>query len=187
MRARLAFVLLGVLWTGEAAASSFIVLAPSEDAGGPSVVTLGEPRSTASVTTLLPPDGATDPAVTIGEVEQPGKAYPADSGIITVSSSIVAMGEPEVAAQEKVSAIGGDSRKPQFDRLPIVIRGGVVGDAFSPAAVGGPVPLTPEPDGPDQQASGAAPPQSQPKKPVEQAPEPQPQEPEQSPLLREPE
>ena len=52
------------------------------------------------------------------------------------------MGEPAVA-NENVAAIDGETKKSGPSTMPMVIRGGVVGDAFS-APGGGPVAVRPQ-------------------------------------------
>ena len=52
------------------------------------------------------------------------------------------MGEPAVA-NENVAAIDGETKKAAPGTTPMVIRGGVVGDAFS-APTGGPVTIQPQ-------------------------------------------
>jgi hypothetical protein len=105
----------------------------------------------------------------IGEVDKPHKIDPGDSDIIT--PSVIAMGEPDVAP-EKVAAIESESRKPRHETMPIVIRGGVVGDAFSPAASGAPVTVSPSESGREASEEPSKPVNA--KKPAQQAPEPQP-------------
>jgi hypothetical protein len=176
MRAAWAFLLFGAWWTGEAGASSFLVLPPLEGKTSPSIITL-EPQSFADVT-MLPAPGQTPPDTTVGQVDQPPrKPDPADSDIVTLTPSVIAMGEPDVA-QEKVAAIGEEKPKTEeprakADALPMVIRGGIVGDAFSPGATGEPVPLTVEPKE-SGQASAAPPPSKKPSRPPEQTTETQP-------------
>jgi len=116
-------------------------------------VTIGEP-ATLDVTTL--PEGPEDePDVAIGHVDRPARPDPADSDIVTVSASIIAMGEPAVAT-EKVAAIGGEKQRPLHETpLPLVIRGGVIGDAFTPATAATPAPETVEQPQSGQEASEA--------------------------------
>src|SRR5690349_13115038 len=102
MRAALAFLLLGAFWGGAAQASSFVTLEPLHTSTSQSIVTLGQPTSFADVETVQPPARLADPDVAVGEVDPPRhRLDPADSAIITISPSIIAMGEPAVA-DEKV-------------------------------------------------------------------------------------
>jgi hypothetical protein len=154
MRFALAFVMVGSLWASEALASSFLVLEPVQGSTSPSIVVLGKP-ATLDVATLPPENPKDEPDVAIGHVDRPPRPDPADSDIVTLSPSIIAMGEPEVAS-EKVAAIGGEKQKPLHETpLPLVIRGGVIGDAFSPVTTAAPVPVTGEQPQSGQEASEA--------------------------------
>jgi hypothetical protein len=168
MRIALAFVMFGSLWAGEAAASSFVVLEASPGPASPSIVTLGTP-ATLDVTTL-PEDPKDEPDVAIGHVDRPARPDPADSYIITISPSIIAMGEPEVTS-EKVAAIGEKDGSRRAPPLPMVIRGGVIGDAFSPATTAAPVPVAVEQPQSGQEASEAPSGGSQPPAPSGGMPE----------------
>jgi hypothetical protein len=174
MRIALAFVMFGSLWASEAVASSFVVLEPSPGPGSPSIVTLGTP-ATLDVTTL-PDDPKDEPDVAIGHVDRPARPDPADSDIVTISPSIVAMGVPEVTS-EKVAAIGGEKHGSRREPpLPMVIRGGVVGDAFSPVTTAAPVEQPHSGQEANQAPSGgsqpAAPPNGMPEQPVAPPPPP---------------
>jgi hypothetical protein len=173
MRAVSALLLLVTLWSGEAAASSFLVLPAFDGKSSPSMVSVAPPPPT-DVTTLGAPD-QTAPDVTIGEVDKPPQEA-ADGSIVMLSPSIVAMGEPAVA-QEKVAAIGEEGTKPRPEPLPMVIRGGILGDAFSTAATGEPVPLTVEPKEAGQQPSSAPPHPKGAPRPDEQTTKTEPPEP----------
>jgi hypothetical protein len=137
MRFALAFVIVVSLWASEAVASSFVVLEPVPGPTSPSIVVLGKP-ATIDVTTL-PDDPEDKPDVVIGHVDPPARPDPADGGIVTVSPSIIAMGTPEVTS-EKVAAIEAEKEGPRHQPpAPLVIRGGVIGDAFSPTTTAAPV------------------------------------------------
>ena len=93
--------------SGAAHASSILVLAPGS--GNPSAITLGASSTSPSIVAA----GTDDPAAT---------------------PSIVALGRTEPGvAYENVAAIDGEAQKPKPHRNipPMVIRGGVVGDAFT--------------------------------------------------------
>jgi hypothetical protein len=169
MRAGLAFVVVVALWAGEAEASSFVVLELEPTPISPSIVELGEPVPP-SVATLPDVDTPAAPEV-VYDAGAPGSS----DQIIELSPSMIALGEPDVA-MEKVAAIGGENKRPRHDPLPMVIRGGVVGDAFSPAATGAPVPLTVEPESSERQAS-EAPSTEGSSKPAGRTQEPEPPEP----------
>jgi hypothetical protein len=203
-RSALAFALipLASLWAGAADASSFVELKPLAGSTSPSVVVLGTPPK---VTPL--PSEVRDPDVADGEVDRSlyRRFDPADSAIVTLSPSVIALAEPDVAKQqlaigevdrpprerldptdtdifvlspsviamgepavvdEKVAAIDD---KPHHVSLPMVIRGGMIGDAFSPAAPAA-AGAGSQPSG--AEASAAAPSPEQPTKPSQ--PEPQP-------------
>jgi hypothetical protein len=116
MRIVVAFLALGSL-SGAANAASVFAVAPAEQPENPSIVTFG--ASSASPSTAL---------ATTRE---------------TSGSSIVTLGEPVPGpADDKVSAIGdqGNSAARGFAHIPMVIRGGIVGDAFVRAASAGPSP-----------------------------------------------
>lgn len=100
---------------GQGAASSFIALPPS--AASPSIITLGE--AAPAPIEALPLDG---------------DAQQAEARIYAISGSMIAMGADAIpTASEEVAAIE-DNAAPQRPRwfaeaLPLVIRGGIVGDA----------------------------------------------------------
>ena len=96
---------------------------------GPSMVELGQ-TGTPDVTVL-----AAMPAPAQPPIAEPGH-------VDIISPSIIAMGEPAVA-NENVAAIDGETKKSGPSTMPMVIRGGVVGDAFS-APSGGPVAVQPQ-------------------------------------------
>lgn len=111
------------LFAGEAHASSIITLtAPGGTSGSsaihrgaaPSIQVLGTPHPAAS-------------------------ARPAETA--RTSPSITAMGEPAVT-MEKVAAIGEEKRQQGPDAVPLVIRGGVEGDAFTRSAPPAAVPVS---------------------------------------------
>lgn len=107
MRILAAFLTVSGLLSGTAHASSILALSASADT--PSIRTLGTTAASASIMTA----GTTDPAA---------------------SPSIIALGESEPGvAYENVAAIGGDGEKPRprLNEATMVIRGGIVGDAFA--------------------------------------------------------
>jgi hypothetical protein len=129
MRFASAFLGFAVLWAGGAEASSFVVLPPMTGDLGPSMVALGQ-TTTPDVTVLA----------AMPEPSHPLIAEPGQMDI--VSPSIVALGEPAVT-DESVAAIGTETKKPRPNTTLMVIRGGVVGDAFSSAATSAPVTVQP--------------------------------------------
>jgi hypothetical protein len=157
MRAGLV-VLIGVLWAGEAGASSFVTAPLLQRDGRSSVVVLSQPAPLSA-----------DADVLAGAVDEPGSSSP-KSGFLMLSPSVISMGEPAVA-DENVAAIDMKGSQTRHDSLPIVIRGGVTGDAFSSAPAdtvtltsgfdpndGAKAPETPKPVGPAEAGMpGAAP------------------------------
>jgi hypothetical protein len=136
-----AFLVLSSL-SSTANAASVIAVAPAEQPEHPSIVTFG--ASSAS------------PSMAFAATREP-----------TSGSSIVILGEPEPGpADDKVSAIGdqGNSAARGFAHIPMVIRGGIVGDAFVRAAATGPSPTS------APVATAAAPPPDQPKPEAAAAP-----------------
>jgi hypothetical protein len=161
MRFASAFVVVGALWAGGAEASSFVELPAMTDKLGPSIIEIGRtatPDLTAAATIPLP--------------AQPPIAEPGQMNII--SPSIIALGEPAVTS-ESVAAIETKPKKKGHESTPMVIRGGMVGEAFSPAVTV--APAAPEPQSQPKTAqapsSGAAPksaPVSPPEQPASPAP-----------------
>jgi len=128
MRVAVACLMTGMAWSGGAQASSIITLPAMKGTVGPSMIALGQPAS-ASVAEA-DPDIVTPPEVAAGgDTSKDGTQVP---GEVRISPSIVALGEPEVTS-EKVAAIG-DDKPTRRNSPPMVIRGGIVGDAFSPVA-----------------------------------------------------
>lgn len=124
--------------SGAAQASSISALPARTEALWPSILSLRDTDATASITAP----------------GQPGSA---------VSPSIVAMGEPVPAvSQETVAAVGGTGSPPavRSTELPMVIRGGIAGEAFpdpAPAALAR-TPAAAEPSPPAGKDAKAKPP-----------------------------
>jgi hypothetical protein len=129
MRIVVAFLTLGTLVPCAANAASIIAVAePTEH---PSIVILGAPS--ASSTAVIAPQGS------------------------IAGSSIIALGDPGLApADEKVSAIGNESKRTArgFGDTPMVIRGGIVGDAFVRTAPAAPNPAVAPATTADAQSKG---------------------------------
>lgn len=142
MRVAVAFFLAGMIWSAGAEASSIVTLAATEKKLSPSMIELGEPA---------PGDAArADPDVIAEDAGSQDQ--------IRISPSIVALGEPEVTS-EKVAAIDAGKHGKRRISAPMVIRGGIVGDAFSPVAT----PVAAQPQGsPSQQPASTAPGTEQP-------------------------
>lgn len=111
--------------TGNVRASSFVITGDSAPSSTPSIVFVTMPAPSTY-------------------------AEPGEQNLAT--PSIIALGEPVPdVTYEKVAAI---PRKPRYGPVfnPVVIRGGIVGSAFSPAISAAPADTTSEPD---QQASAS--------------------------------
>jgi hypothetical protein len=118
-RMRFGYTVLFMLVAGGAAqASSFAVLPARTDVASPSILVLGAPQSSFATASI--------------------ESVPAAS-----SPSIIALGEPAVT-YENVAAIPPEPEATAFNaaQLPMVIRGGITGEAFPDAA---PVAAVPEP------------------------------------------
>ena len=115
MRVFTAVLFLGTAMGG-AQASSFHVPEAMTEAIGPSMIVIGAAQPPAS--------GAQS---SFGSVQAPGAAV--------LSPSIIALGEPALDV-EKVAAIPAAAEKKTPPQLsPMVIRGGLAGDAFATPAV----------------------------------------------------
>lgn len=169
MRVCAAFLLVGTLTAGEANASSFV--SPREIKGGlsRSMVVLGTPDKAGPKLASAPNEA--------GKVSFVPLAYPlpwsetrSAGGPVArvISASIIAMGQPAVTF-EKVAAVAPEKKpKHRPAPLPVVIRGGIVGDAFS-----SPVPTSAAASRHEQQVVEA--PTKSPAKPASpKAPSPQP-------------
>jgi hypothetical protein len=121
MRVYAAFVVLGVLATGQAHASSFVTLEPMTEKIGPSMVLLGEPAPAVAAAAAGPKTALAVPKSVL------------PSGTM-ISPSIVAFGEPLPDIEyTKVAAIPEKrSRRPA--PMPMVMRGGIIGEGFTVAA-----------------------------------------------------
>lgn len=127
---------LGALMAGQAAASSFVHIAPPGKGESPSIVMLGEPAVAHTVSAtpdvLLPIETATS---LDGSLQVPlAFALPdmrPESAIepVFISASIIAYDAPVPPVTfEKVAAIAVKPARVQS--TPMVIRGGIVGSAF---------------------------------------------------------
>lgn len=139
MRTLFGLLLVAAVLAGEAHASSFVTLEPLSTARkAPSIIELGTANSV-EVLGAERADGERSNPV-------PGRSAPIvqSASIVRISPSIVAMGEPAIA-MEKVAAIGDPKKRHGPEPLPVVIRGGVLGDAFTRAAPPTSMPLPSEP------------------------------------------
>lgn len=152
-----------------------------------SFVSVGTPRSTPSIVSLSasPPGQAIvasapkdSPLIQMMQVElaapAPGELPPEAASWRTARSlerhasaspSIVALGEPSPdIAYEKVAAIPASARHPAHAAPLLIIRGGIVGDAFS--APSAPVAIQAQATAKPQQSAAAAPPDGSPATPA---------------------
>lgn len=134
MRVAVAFFLAGMIWSAGAEASSIVTLAATYKKLTPSIIELGEAAYGAKA----------DPRVVAEDAGSKDQ--------IRISPSIVALGVPEVTS-EKVAAIGAGEHGQNRFSAPMVIRGGIVGDAFSPVATA----VAAQPQGSSTQQAAAAP------------------------------
>ena len=143
----LGLLLLVGSWAGAVNASSLVDVNEPQAGATPSILILSE---TTPVDVVTLPALTVDPNVAIGEVGPAPRDDTAGSSIVPLSRSVIAVGEPDVT-DEEVAAIGD---KPWHrESIPMVIRGGVIGDAFSTPAP----PAAPEtPKASDEQASETA-------------------------------
>lgn len=133
VRVLAAFILTTVMATGATRASSFVVMGDAAPTSTPSIISLGAPAPV-----KLADDGPSWIDTSLVEIKQAYARMKADwpqvqnAGAAPMETpSIVTLGEPlPEVTYEKVSAI--PKRGPVF--RPHVIRGGISGDAFSPAA-----------------------------------------------------
>ena len=134
MRTFAALLALGCLLPGAAQASSILVLGDST--ADPSFVTLGAASGAPSI-------------VAVGTAGQ------------AANPSIIALGAEPGVAYENVAAIGGDGAKSTSRRNDpmMVIRGGIVGDAFTRGS-GMPASQVPSNVAPAAETPAAQPPQS---------------------------
>lgn len=116
---------------GQVQASSVLVMGTSAPPGTPSIVNPGQAGSFA--VTAVP--GKPSSLVAFADATvQTASVEPAKGGklpeIRPVSESVIAMGQPAPpVSSELVAAIDNDKPEPRSGRMPLVIRGGLFGDA----------------------------------------------------------
>jgi hypothetical protein len=144
MRLFFATILMAFLASSAASASSFVVLEGISTPTSPSIIVLGE-TSPSVVAAKAPDIGSLNPSI-----ERFGGLPPEERKFITVSPSVIAMVDaPQPVAFENVASIGDEQANRRLrGTLPMVMRGGIVGEAFSaaPAAPssGGAAPSQPQ-------------------------------------------
>lgn len=149
MRVLVLVLLWSTVLAGEALASSFVMLAPPADAATPSFIVLGTPSIKTIEPSRAPLSASGTPLSYPYPVEPPLAAHGPSPSAVALSPSVIAMGEPAISF-DKVAAISNRTRTKQSLSLPMVIRGGVVGDAFSRAETPSPQTL------PSDAAAGAS-------------------------------
>lgn len=173
MRLWLTAIIVGVCAAGPAAASSFVAPSAPEPGSSPSIVFLGEPAAGAPEPVASPAAPANF-AGTAQALEQEHRSAPPAALPYQISPSILSYGEPAVE-DVKVSSISDDSDTPRRTLPPMVIRGGIVGDAFASSASADPAPSSPH----EEPAQASAPAE-------EPGPSPQPEAPERQPAAPQP-
>ncbi|NLD53980.1 MAG: hypothetical protein GX652_04895 [Burkholderiaceae bacterium] len=134
----------GICAAGPAAASSFVALPDAKPGPSPSIVYLGESAPILAAAVQAPPASTVaDFAGTAEALAQSTVSLPTVEPIYRISPSIVAYGTPAIE-DVKVASIGDEPEPARFAEMPMVIRGGIVGDAFTSAE-----PAVPSPDAED--------------------------------------
>jgi hypothetical protein len=138
MRLFFATILTAFMASNAANASSFVTPREITAPSSPSIVTLG--GSSPSIVAAREPS-----------IERFGGLPVDERKFVTVSPSVIAMVDAaQPVAFENVASIGDEEHKRRLrDTLPMVIRGGIIGDAFSsssaPSASGEAAPSQPQP------------------------------------------
>jgi len=177
MRLHCLAMIAGMAASTGASASSFVTLPAQVRPSSPSIVHLG---SAAPVTAKASPARleATTPgagAAAVAEAPEGERSdpalptevalrYPAPvpdelkpsgaNATLVVSRSVIAMGEPAVEMFKVAAVDGGKRQTPRFALAPLVIRGGISGDAFGTP---GPAPLVAVDSAPSESPSPPAP------------------------------
>lgn len=130
VRGLAAFILATMMAMGATRASSFVVMGDAAPKSTPSIISLGSPAPVKLA--KAEPSWIDTSLVKIKQAYARVKVdWPRTVSAPMATPSIIALGEPlPEVTYEKVSAI--PKRGPVF--RPQVIRGGISGDAFSPAA-----------------------------------------------------
>jgi hypothetical protein len=165
MRLVFATILMAISASNAASASSFVTPDEITTPSSPSIIVLGE-ASPSIAAADAPDNGASQPSI-----ERFGGLPPEERKFISVSPSVIAMVDaPQPVAFENVASIGDEQANRRLrGTLPMVIRGGIVGEAFSAAPAAPSSSGSSKPSQPEQQASApgsgsgnAAPPPEQP-------------------------
>lgn len=170
MRVCAAFLLVGTLTAGEAAASSFV--SPREIKGGlsRSMMVLGEPSPNQPKLAAAAPEADRVPLVPLAYPLpwDPSRPSSQSGAIRVISRSVIAMGEPPVTFEQVAAIEPAKTTKPHRApaSLPMVMRGGIIGDAFPTSA---PVPVAPKPGQQVVETSGKSPAKPSSPQPVQPA------------------
>lgn len=131
MRLFFATILMAFPASNAASASSFVTPGEITTPSSPSIIVLGG-TSPSAVAAKAPDNNSLQPSI-----ERFGGLPPEERKFIIVSPSVIAMVDaPQPVAFENVASIGDEQANRRLrGSLPMVIRGGIVGDAFSSAPV----------------------------------------------------
>ncbi len=154
MRLLFAIVLLGMLMSGRAGASSFVALPPAAKQVSPSVIYFAgpepqlakaEPGDASPELPPLPTPELASPPRLAGAVAKPDEG----SSVTVLSASVIALGaRPLEFDFSHIAALDREERPRNPHLPPMVIRGGIFGDAFARGDGLEPVPQ----EEPDQQS-----------------------------------
>lgn len=130
MKLFLPIFLLGISMSGPAGASSFVMLRQTAKPISPSIIYFGEPETAAAEPELqIPFDPPAELAGPPGNLPSAG-----GSSITVVSPSVIALGARHNDVEFGTVAAVGESERPKARNPhlpPMVIRGGIYGDAFT--------------------------------------------------------
>lgn len=130
MRMIAALVLIAAVAGGEAQASSFVTPEALPEPIGPSFVVLGETTADGTLQ-VQEADAGAGPALSIELLTMPSFSVVGEAAGAP-TPSIVALGEPAAGiAYDEVAAIPKPAENSRRVLMPMIIRGGIVGDAFS--------------------------------------------------------
>jgi hypothetical protein len=182
MKVPLATLTLALAAAAPASAQSFVMLERAATQPSPSIVLFVEPKAAPALAGDRPEVAAT-PAPRAAPATPSFARLPLDEHFVQLSASVVAMGEPEVETS-MVASITPEPKPMRNPHLPpMVIRGGLSGEAFvrgngmgvapaaDPLAAGGPAGASPAggkpaPGGQKQPEPPRAPPPPQPQAPA---------------------
>jgi hypothetical protein len=131
MRILAAFGFLAGIAAGEAQASSFVAPEPMTESVGPSMIVLGAPAA-------APQEPATPSTAQPASPAYPSLTFMSGSSS-QANPSIVVLGEPAGISSDAVAAIPQptEKRASSMGAMPMVIRGGLVGEGYGRSAPSG--------------------------------------------------